>query len=358
MAARSKRWPKYCGPHPGKVYAYCWWQGKKIYFPPHPFGSPESWHAYERWCRANVEREDVAFEDGSIASLVLQFLIHAQSEYGGPKSSEFSAYRIVCDHLLRFAGDDLLSEFGPRRFRAFLAFLEEQGRWNATTLRKMAGKTKRIIKWGVSHECVRPEQLVALQTVEYTPRSIRPIRVVEPVEWRTVVATLRQLNPTVAAMVRIQARTGMRSANLCELRAREIDQTREVWQYTPSTHKTAHKGKSLTIFLGPRTQRILAPRLATAEPGGFLFVPQGPNPDTRDHYRPSSYRQAILRAARRAGVAPWHPHQLRHTVATVVRAEMGVEAAQVFLGHAHASTTQLYAERSAALAERVARKFS
>jgi integrase len=49
----------------------------------------------------------------------------------------------------------------------------------------------------------------------------------------------------------------------------------------------------------------------------------------------------------------WHPNQLRHSFATRVRKEHGLEAAQVLLGHARADVTQLYAERNEALAVEV-----
>jgi integrase len=58
---------------------------------------------------------------------------------------------------------------------------------------------------------------------------------------------------------------------------------------------------------------------------------------------------AAWRAAHR-----WHPNQLRHTFATAVRKAHGLEAAQVLLGHAKADVTQVYAERDAGLAARVA----
>jgi len=52
----------------------------------------------------------------------------------------------------------------------------------------------------------------------------------------------------------------------------------------------------------------------------------------------------------------WHPNQLRHTFATRVRKEHGLEAAQVLLGHAKADVTQIYAERNELLAVDVAAK--
>ena len=52
----------------------------------------------------------------------------------------------------------------------------------------------------------------------------------------------------------------------------------------------------------------------------------------------------------------WHPNQLRHTFATRVRKQHGLEAAQVLLGHSRADVTQVYAERNEQLASAVASK--
>jgi len=53
----------------------------------------------------------------------------------------------------------------------------------------------------------------------------------------------------------------------------------------------------------------------------------------------------------------WHPHQLRHTVATLIRRDFGLEAAQVTLGHSSAVVTDaVYAERDLAKVEDVMRK--
>ncbi len=52
----------------------------------------------------------------------------------------------------------------------------------------------------------------------------------------------------------------------------------------------------------------------------------------------------------------WHPNQLRHSFATRVRKQHGLEAAQVLLGHARADVTQVYAERNEQLASEIAAK--
>jgi integrase len=51
----------------------------------------------------------------------------------------------------------------------------------------------------------------------------------------------------------------------------------------------------------------------------------------------------------------WHPNQLRHLVATEIRRQFGLEAAQVALGHSRADVTQVYAERDMTKAAAVIR---
>jgi integrase len=79
-----------------------------------------------------------------------------------------------------------------------------------------------------------------------------------------------------------------------------------------------------------------------------------PDRPPRDHYDRHSYAQAITRAAKKAGVAHWHPHQLKHVCGTRVRERHGVEAAQGYLGHEKLSTAELYAEKNWGLIEQIA----
>lgn len=66
-------------------------------------------------------------------------------------------------------------------------------------------------------------------------------------------------------------------------------------------------------------------------------------------------QQAELTAWRKAN--RWHPHQLRHNAATVIRRDFGLEAAQLMLGHSSAQVTDaVYAERDAGRVEEVVRR--
>jgi len=49
----------------------------------------------------------------------------------------------------------------------------------------------------------------------------------------------------------------------------------------------------------------------------------------------------------------WHPHQIRHTLATELRKEYGLEGAQVVLGHRSLLATQIYAEKNAETAKKI-----
>ncbi len=70
--------------------------------------------------------------------------------------------------------------------------------------------------------------------------------------------------------------------------------------------------------------------------------------------RRDSFCRAVHRGCKRAGVQQWCPIQLRHAAGTEVREKMGLEAAQVHLGHARCDVTQVYAETSQAKAIEVA----
>jgi integrase len=183
-------------------------------------------------------------------------------------------------------------------------------------------------------------------------------------------------------------------------------------------HKTAHHGHERTVLIGPRAQAILKPWLKT-DLTAYLFSPKEAealrnaarrqkrkspmtpsqaarqpkmNPKRRQgqRYRVAAYRLAIYRACDRAFPPPaplakredetwkewrarltagdraelrrwrkahrWHPHQLRHSAATVLRKEYGIEVAKIILGHATLSATQVYAERDLEKAREIVNK--
>jgi integrase len=58
---------------------------------------------------------------------------------------------------------------------------------------------------------------------------------------------------------------------------------------------------------------------------------QSPSVKLNECYLVNNYRRVIQRSAQKAGVEKWSPNQLRHSATTELRAEFGIEAAQVQL---------------------------
>lgn len=236
---------------------------------------------------------------------------------------------------------------------------------------------------------------------------VREPEPVHPVAADIVEATLPHLTPTIQAMVRVQLLTGMRPGEVCQLRADDIetDGATGLWVFRPKQHKTKHHGRDRVVFIGPKARDILQPFLTAGN--SFLFSPRAaerdrnasrrenrmspmtpsqaarsasatPKRPKREKYDETSYRNAIYRACdkafpplpplvRRSGeklrqwksrLTPaerealshwrsehhWHPNQLRHTAATLVRQQHGIETARVVLGHSKLTTTEIYAE--------------
>ncbi len=72
-----------------------------------------------------------------------------------------------------------------------------------------------------------------------------------------------------------------------------------------------------------------------------------------DRYKVSSYDRAIANACRRGGVPNWAPNQLRHTRATELRKEYGLDTARAVLSHSSHTVTEVYAELDATKAAEV-----
>ena len=175
------------------------------------------------------------------------------------------------------------------------------------------------------------------------------------------------------AMVDIQKFTGMRPGEVCRLRTIDLNMSGKVWELRPRSHKTQHLGRSRVVFFGPLAQEILKPWLRPDHPEAYLFTPELADrirkqkmravrssrvqPSQRDRSKPDparkpgdcydtrAYNRSIKYATKKAGIAPWHPNQLRHLAATNLRREFGIEVARAVLGHSTLATTEIYAER-------------
>jgi integrase len=305
--------------------------------------------------------------------------------------------------LRRMYGNTLAQDFGPLALKAVRQTMLESGLLNRTTINDRIGIVKRLFKWAVAEELIPPAVYQGLQAVSglrMGRTEARESSHVPPVADEVVDATLPYLPPVAVDMVRLQRLTGCRPGEVCCIRPCDVDRSHEVWQYRPVRHKTQHRGRERIVYIGPQAQNVLRPYLLRsaesycfspeesegarkAEMRARRKTPVQPSQINRrkrrplrkpsDHYDNNVYARAIRRAvelanrkrkaeAEKAGLTEWEslpywaPNQLRHTRATDVRRQFGLEAAQVVLGHTRADVTQVYAERDTTLAVEIMRK--
>jgi integrase len=348
----------------------------------------------------------------SLSELMLAFLRHAERHYrreDGTPTSELNEYKAALRPVRELYGTLAIADFSPLKLKAVRQKMVDADLARGVVNQRV-GRIVRMFKWGVAEELVPESVWKALTAVRGLEKGRSPARETEPVQpvaVEVVEATLRHLLPPVRAMVELQLLTGMRSGEVCDMRACDLDTAGDVWLYRPAHHKSKYKGKERVVALGPKAQAIIKPFLKL-DTQAHLFSPQEavaalharlrarrktkyhpceakrrkrrPKRKPGERYQNYTYGLAITRAIRRANTANactackplkpeerceqckaaaiphWHPHQLRHTHATEVRRMFGLEAAQVALGHSQAAVTEVYAERDLKLAAQVARQ--
>lgn len=322
----------------------------------------------------------------SINQLILAFWDHVQEHYRRPDGShttEPDNYRHSLKPLRQLYGDTPATQFSPLKLKAVRRQMIEAD-LSRGCINQRVGRIVRMFKWAVAEEIV-PEAvysaLAAVPGLQKGRSAARESDPIGPVVTEHVEAVLPFVLPPVRAMIELQRLTGMRSTDVCLMRGRDIDMSADVWLYRPHHYKTAHTGKGYVICLGPRAQEILRPWLRE-NPEEYLFSPREamaafraaqraartskvqPSQVNRARRRPRkffgerynyhSYGKAVRIACERAGVPHWHPHQLRHTRGTEVRRCYGLDGTQAVLGHEHAKTSEIYAEKNLGLAKKIA----
>jgi integrase len=224
------------------------------------------------------------------------------------------------------------------------------GRLGRRTVNQRVSRVRSVFRWARQRGLYPPERMEDLRALSpLSPGQAGPERG-QPRSRRSVPpevveAAARAAPPPVAAMIHLQQLTGMRPGEVVRMAAHQVDlaHSPELWAYRPP-HKTEHHGLSRTILLGPKAQAILR-RWWPSDGVGYLFVGRAVGRRTSGHYRVPSYRTAVARACRVAGVPVFGPNELRHAAATAAYDQDGLSTAQELLDHAHARTTEIYVHR-------------
>lgn len=365
--------------------------GREIYLG--TWGSPKSRAEYARRI-AEFEAADLAAAVNAtpaakptVAELVDQFRQWAQVRYvkNGRQTTEVGMYRIALGPVLELYGDSFASEFGPLAMLACREKLKSRG-YCRTKINSYLGRIRRVWKFGVSRQLVHESVWRALTSVEglrVGEAADRPKITCVPEAQIEAIKT--HCPPTVWAMIQLQLFTGMRPGEVCQMRTCDIVSEDSLipaevralcWTFRPQSHKTEHHERGRLILIGPHAQQLLNGWLRPDAPDEFLFSPReavayfrrlqatnrkskrygnrklkrNPKRSPREYYTPDSYNHVVSKACKRAKVPHWHPNQLRHNAATIIRKLYGTEAARVILGHASLNTTEIYAERDIVVA--------
>ena len=351
------------------------------------FNSAESHREYDRliaeWLAGGRNHSATL----RICELLRAYLEHAKSYYRNPDGSpgkEFVDMRQSAIPLAEQYSRLPVTRFGPLALKAVRQQWVERGLARRHINQKI-NRIRRIFRWGVENELVPADVLRALEAVaplRMGRTDARETEPIEPADEADVLPVMQLVSRQVAAMVQLQLLTAARPGEIVLIRPMDVDRTEEVWIYRPARHKTAYRGHSREIYIGPEGQRVLAPWLLR-DARSYCFSPREaeqeryalrrqqrqtpmtpnhkkrkprskPKHAKRDAYDRDSYRRAIeygIRLVKRERaqqnqppIKRWTPHQLRHTAATKLRKQHGLDAAQKILGHRSADVTQIYAE--------------
>ena len=384
------------GLHKATGQGYVRLNGRMIYTG--VYGTPEAQQRYERvlaeWLAGGRQlppaRESAILR---VDKLVVLYWAHAETYYcrDGSPTHELDNIRLAVRPLVDLYRDQPVAEFGPKMLKTLREHLIDQG-LARSTINSRISIIQRLFNWGAEEEHVPGTVAASIRAV----RSLRknrsraketgPVLPVSEEDFRSV---LPHLPRQVAAMAELQWLTGMRPGEVTLMRWQDIEITEgeETWTYRPARHKTQHFGKERAISLGPKAQEVLG-RFRKVDPATAIFAPADADADfraTKRHARKSeltpsqinrekaarrhpkrsfkpsydsrTYAQAIRRACRAAEVPHWSPNQLRHSAATWIRKEYGIDAARAVLGHSSPAITEIYAELDLSQAAKLMAKF-
>jgi len=343
------------------------------------FDSPESRVRYDQLIAAWQARGHRLPSDPRVvtdaAGISVRALCQGYEAYIEPliSPSHFKSIRNTLRGLKAAFGDTSAATFGPRKLKQLREGMAHRG-----LARKTINKRVRLIvsafEWSVSEEMISETIHRALATVkplrpgEHAAKESVPIR---PVPDADIAAVRAVLPPVIQAMIDLQLLTGMRPGEVCAMRPVDLDTTGKLWCYRPPRHKNAWRGRDREVWIGPNGRRVIEPFLANRrsveQP---LFSPceayaqrrranaagcrREGQPETKrrsdrtmgEQFDAGTYGKAIRRACEDIGVPVWTPNRLRHTAATRIRRECGLEAAALVLGHSSAVVTDaVYAQR-------------
>lgn len=313
------------------------------------------------------------------------FLAHADStgryQKNGKPGTHRQRFDALADSIVKVLGNLPVAKLTEALLVRWRDTLEQPGRRGMRTrlgINRLVAMAVLVLRWGKTRGLVPKAVFADLSAIEPLQRGQcgdrpdhgRPRRAVSAEEAEKVA---QHACPQVAAMIRLQAMTGMRPSEVCGMRWADIDKTPMAgdatgsWVYRVPTGKTSHHGHATRYVLPPVVQKIL--EQFPALPAAFIFSPAKAMAERRQRLRAArktpptgqtherdatadrnysprwgtnEYRHAVERAAKAAKVERFTPHELRHGFVTWAANTLTIGAAAAAANHRSATTTNRY----------------
>jgi integrase len=339
-----------------------------------PYGSAESKLKYKELIRGFLDPGYTPpvkrGKAPTISELLPLYYSYIDSYYvkNGQQTHQVSLIKLACKVLEECFGKSEAGSFGPLKLKTCRDMFILKGLCRNECNRRTI-LIKQFFQWLCENEMIPPTVYHGLESVKNLQqgRSAAPDHdPVAPVADDHITVVLSHVSEQVALMIDLQRTTGMRPNEVVSMSKYCLDMSQAQWLYTPIHHKTEHHGKARVIPLNDRLQQALTPLLLRS-PTGPLFRPidahkghhgQARSPKSKaEGFTVVSYRQAIWRACKKAGIPNWSPNQLRHKGLTEIRDEFGLDGARAVGGHSKITTTENYTrEQDLAKARDITRK--
>ncbi len=354
--------------HKATGRAYCLVDGRFFYFG--RYGTAAAREGYDRFIAEYLQRgRRVPTSDPAgvtVVEVIAAFWQHAKNEYRHPDGTPTSQRLIVklaMGTLRSLYGRTPAADFGPMALKAVRAQFIQQG-LSRRTCNLYTSVIRQAFRHAVAEEMVPPSVDQGLRAVPNLRRGksgAKETELIPPVPEADIDAIKPYVSSQVWAMIQLQQLTGARPGEVLNLRPLDLDMSSTPWTCKLEQHKTAHHDMARVLYFGPQARDLIRPFLSNRAVTAPLFSPRegiaelkargvkvrrrfAQKPNKRktgrrvgDAYTIHSYRRAIERGCKLAGVEVWAPNRLRKNAATELRKQFGLDVAGVILGHAHGS---------------------
>ncbi len=219
-----------------------------------------------------------------------------------------------------FAGHVPLCDLKTSHLADYLRHLQglEQA---AATVRHKIRMARRVLSW-----CVKNAYLDAMPEV---PKAPKPVTRPRDIDQKRLTAAFDSLPERAGVVLRFILETGCRPGEACQLLWSEVDFDRSLCVL--SQHKTAHAGRTRTLFLSPGAVDILKDQPHKSK---HVFTSRTGKPYTSSGLRSIAKRHGLDTV-----------YSLRHTRAqTMLDQGVPMEDVARLLGHKDLATVQTYAQ--------------